>query len=817
MIPMRESIKGAAGFPSLINYLAFVSEGVILNQDGSLMGCFYYKGPDMDSSLGNEEDHMADQMNAYFQMFGTGWSVHVDLIRIPAKSYPQTNCFDNPLSLLIEQKRKENYLEGEHFENIYALTFSYLPGITEKKGLSKIFIKNRAGIEPDNLELMINGFNKKLKEFEGYVSNKINVNRMTSAEMMVFLNCCITGENYQVPVPEVPVFLNHYLGCQELTGGMAPVVNDKHIKFITLVQFPYQNYSGILNILSQLPFEYRFTSRFLFLDPVDAQSVLSAFENKYAGMKYSITQMVAGALGNDPRNQVDGANRAVVTRIEEIKQAQQALQLGQVNFGYYTAGVVILDADPKGAQQKASFISSLLKNSGFQVIIESANILEAYLGSLPGETIKNVRKPLVSTRNLANMVPLTDVWSGLEHNPSPYFPKESAPLFIASTTGETPFRFNLHVGDVGHTLVLGPTGAGKSVFLSHIANSALRYADAQIFIFDKGYSQFALTQGVGGQFYDILGQNTDLSFCPLGRISEPAEEMWACSWIEKLVQMQGLAMDPKLRADIELAVKETSKSQSKTLSDLYLNLQNPKLKEALGPFVTVTKGNMASLLDAKEDGFKANRWQTFEISHLMNQENRLSTPVLLYLFHQIERSLDGRPTFILIDEGWLIMLHEVFMSFWIEFLRTLRKKNAAVVLATQSLSDITKSKYLDIINESCLSKVFLPNSAALDPSNRKLYESFSLNERQIEIIATAERKRQYYYTAQGLGSRLIDLTLGPAELAFYGVGVTQDKNKIIELMQEHGPLWPSFWLEQKGLRNEARQWLKIAQVGDHHV
>ena len=121
---------------------------------------------------------------------------------------------------------------------------------------------------------------------------------------------------------------------------------------------------------------------------------------------------------------------------------------------------------------------------------------------------------------------------------------------------------------------------------------------------------------------------------------------------------------------------------------------------------------MSSLLDGKEDGFKKGKFQTFEISNLMGLDNRLSTPVLLYLFHKIQCSLDGRPSFIIIDEGWLIMLHETFMTYWIEFLRTIRKNNACVLLATQSLSDIVNSPYVNFINESCLTKIFLPNPAA---------------------------------------------------------------------------------------------------------
>src|SRR5208283_5149209 len=102
----------------------------------------------------------------------------------------------------------------------------------------------------------------------------------------------------------------------------------------------------------------------------------------------------------------------------------------------------------------------------------------------------------------------------------PMYPKKSPPLFYAATNGTTPFRCNLHVGDVGHTILFGPTGAGKSVSLSHIANSALRYKDSQVYMFDKGYSQYVLTHAVGGRFYDILGDNDELAFCPLSELDD---------------------------------------------------------------------------------------------------------------------------------------------------------------------------------------------------------------------------------------------------------------------------------------------------------
>ena len=817
MIPFKEYVKGPSGLPSLLNYLAFVAEGVMLNHDGSLAGSFYYSGPDMESSLGQEEDALASHVNNLFLRFGTEWAVHVDLIRVPTSQYPDKNFFNNATSRLIESRRKDAYKrEGGHYENVYALTLTYLPSVMDDQRIAGFFVKNRIKETRTDLEHQVGTFNAGLNEFADFFSNKLDLHRMSSSEMMTFLHKCLCGETYPIPLPECPIFINHYIGAHEFVGGHAPRIDDRSIGLITLSGFPVSDCSGIMNILSGLPFEYRYSSRFLFLDPTDAQNILKEYENKHAANKYSIGQMVAGALGHDPRNNPDAANRAVLTHIEEIKTAQHLVGLGDITFGYYTGVVVVFDENRASCDEKVKYIRRLLNNNGYQSIDEKMNALEAFLGSLPGDTIRNIRKPLVSTQNLANMIPLTDVWTGLEDNPCQYYPPQSPPLFYAATMGTTPFRFHLHVSDVGHTLVLGPTGGGKSVLLSHIANSALRYKDAQVFFFDKGYSQFALTHAVGGCFYDILEDESKLAFCPLARIDDRKEQIWASEWVEHLVKLQGVEITPQIRADIDQAIRDTSKTPSRTLSSLFFNTQNKIIQEALAQYLEVKQGYMAALLDAKEDGLQKSFWQTFEISRLMSMDPRRVTPVLLYLFHQIQRSMDGRPTFVIIDEGWMIMLNDLFMDYWIEFLRTARKNNACIILATQSLSDVVKSKAFSIINESCPTKIFLPNPAATDPDCQGYYEAFGLNQRQIEIIAMAESKRQYYFTAQNLGERLIDLGLSSLELTFYGVGAASaDRAAIRKLQEENGSEWVAQWLKSRGLKDDANEWIKTQANGNH--
>jgi type IV secretion system protein VirB4 len=145
-----------------------------------------------------------------------------------------------------------------------------------------------------------------------------------------------------------------------------------------------------------------------------------------------------------------------------------------------------MDQERATLTENARLITREIQREGFTARIETVNTMEAWLGSLLGHPVPNVRRPLIHTANLADMLPLAGVWTGREENPCPFYPQPAPPLLYAATAGATPFRMNLHVRDVGHTLVFGPTGAGKSTLLCTVALQALRYRGVTICAFDKG-------------------------------------------------------------------------------------------------------------------------------------------------------------------------------------------------------------------------------------------------------------------------------------------------------------------------------------------
>ena len=464
--------------------------------------------------------------------------------------------------------------------------------------------------------------------------------------------------------------------------------------------------------------------------------------------------------------------------------------------------------DAATIDERAREVLKLLFNLGFNARVEEVNAVESFLGTHPGNGYANVRKPLVHTRNLADFLPLTTIWSGEATNPCPFYPPKSPPLAFAATNGATPFRLNLHVGDVGHTLILGPTGAGKSTLLGMLAASQFRYPGAQVFVFDKGYSALPLVKASGGEHYDIMGELGSPQFCPLARVDDPAERAWAAEWLETLVALQGVTMNPGYRRAIYHALTLLAESDSRTMTDLLHGpLQEPVLRAALDRYTL--DGPLGMLLDSKTDGLGDDIFQVFELEHLMESGQnsaRNVVPVLLYLFHRLEQRLDGKPTLLVLDEAWTFIDNSLFAEKIRDWLKTLRKKNTAVIFATQSVSDVLDKPVTSAIMESCLTKIYLPNPEARSQNSSAAYKKIGLTDRQIEMLAYAIPKRQYYYTSPG-GQRLLDLGMGPVALSFVGASGKDDLATIRSLEDTYGSDWPAEWLWQRGQRFAAARWI----------
>ncbi len=789
MMNLAEYRRTATRLADFLPWAALVGEGVVLNKDGSFQRTARFRGPDLDSAVAAELVAVASRLNNAFRRLGSGWAIFVEAQRHEAASYPASR-FADAASALVDAERKADFEEADaHYESSYFLTFLYLPPAEDAARAETWLYEGRqqSGVDPhEALAAFIDRTNRVLQLVDGFMPE---CRWLDDAETLTYLHSTVSTKRHRVRVPETPIYLDALLADEPLTGGLEPRLGAAHLRVLTINGFPTATTPGILDDLNRLAFPYRWSTRAILLDKTDATKLLTRIRRQWFAKRKSIAAILKEVMTNEASALVDtdAANKAA-----DADMALQELGADYAGQAYVTATVTVWDADPRTADEKLRLVEKVIQGRDFTAMSETMNAVDAWLGSLPGHVYANVRQPPISTLNLAHMIPLSAVWAGPERDEHFGAP----PLLYGKTEGSTPFRFSLHVGDVGHTLVVGPTGAGKSVLLALIALQFRRYPGAQVFAFDFGGSIRAAALAMGGDWHDLGGTLTDgaassVSLQPLARVYETHERAWAADWIAAILAREGVTITPEVKEHLWTALTSLASAPipERTLTGLAVLLQSNDLKQALRPFCV--GGAYGRLLDAEGEQLGEAAVQAFETEGLIG--GGAAPAVLAYLFHRIGDRLDGRPTLLIVDEGWLALDDDGFAAQLREWLKTLRKKNASVVFATQSLADIDGSAIAPAIIESCQTRLLLPNERAIEPQITAIYRRFGLNDRQIEILSRATPKRDYYCQSRR-GNRLFELGLSEVALALCAASSKADQAAIEAILAEHGrdgflPAW----------------------------
>jgi type IV secretion system protein VirB4 len=774
-------------------WAVLVAPGIILNKDGSFQRTFAYRGPDLESSTEAELVAISARINNVMRRFGSGWALFFHAERVEALGYPGSE-FPDAASALVDREREASF-DGErkHYESHYHLTMVWLPPADTQAGAERALIeKNEPCRGRDWREALAAFATDTDRAFDLLSGLMPEVRGLDDAETLTFLHSAVSNRRHPVTVPATPVYLDAILADTPLTGGLEPVLGDQHLRTLTVLGFPSVTSPGILDALNHQDLSYRWSTRFIPLDKVDATKALTRLRRQWFNKRKSVNALLREVLYNQPTQLLDSD---ADNKVADADLALQALGADYVSFGYLTTTITVKGESGAAADEKIRLVERVVNGLGFTTKREHVNAVEAWLSGLPGQVYANVRQPLVHTLNLAHLMPLSSVWAGPERNQHLGGP----PLLIAETTGSTPFRLSTHIGDVGHMLVIGPTGAGKSVLLSLIAMQFRRYGRARVYIFDKGWSARAAVLAMGGAHHSLTASEaSSLTFQPLRRIHEAGQRSWAAEWLIGLLSHEKVAVTPEVKDMLwsGLLSLASAPEQERTLTGLSLLLQSNALKSALLPYTL--EGPFGQLLDASDDTLSLSDVHCFEMEELMGNETAI-VPVLTYLFQRLEEQFDGSPTLLILDEAWVFLDHPLFAARIREWLKVLRKKNVAVLFATQSLADVAQSSIAPAIIESCPQRIFLPNERAVEPQSREAYARFGLNERQIELIARTTPKRDYYLQSRR-GNRLFDLTLGPIGYAFCASSDPASQQLIDAILaQGGGPGFAAQFLEARGL------------------
>ncbi|MEH2571767.1 conjugal transfer protein TrbE [Bradyrhizobium sp. AZCC 1708] len=796
MMNLAEYRRFTTRLADFLPWAALVDKGIVLNKDGSFQRTARFRGPDLDSSVPAELVAVAGRINNALRRLGSGWAVFVEAQRYPSNAYPPSSCPDVASALVDAERRAQFEEEGAHYESAYFLTFLYLPPAEDAARAERLLYEGPERGEAADAYQVLRGFvdrtDRVLQLVEGFMPE---CRWLDDGEALTYLHACVSTKIHRVRVPEIPMYLDALLADQPLTGGLEPMLGGQHLRVLTIVGFPTATTPGILDELNRLAFPYRWSTRAIMLDKADATKLLTRIRRHWFAKRKSVAAILKEVMTNEASSLIDtDANNKAI----DADAALQELGSDLIGEAFVTATITVWDENPRIADERLRLVEKVIQGRDFTCMVETVNAVEAWLGSLPGHVYANVRQPPVSTLNIAHMIPLSAVWAGPVRDTHLGAP----PLFFARTEGSTPFRFSLHVGDVGHTLVVGPTGAGKSVLLALMALQFRRYPTSQVFAFDFGGSIRAAALAMMGDWHDLGGGLSDgasepVALQPLAWIDDAAECAWAAEWIAAILAREKIDMTPEAKDHLWSALSSLASAPigERTLTGLSVLLQSQSLKRALQPYCL--GGPFGRLLDAETERLGTTSVQVFETEGLIG--TGAAPAVLAYLFHRIEGQLDGRPTLLIIDEGWLALDDDGFAGQIREWLKTLRKKNASVIFATQSLSDIDGSAIAPAIIESCPTRLFLPNERAIEPQITAIYRRFGLNDRQIEILARATPKRDYYCQSRR-GNRLFELGLDEFALAFTAASSKADQAMIERVLAEHGREgFVTGWLAARGL------------------
>ena len=797
-------------FASFLPWAFEIDDGVIVCKDGGFQVSWDVNCADLDSLSEEFRDYVLETFVQAAGRLDSGWSLHFDYLREPLEPLSRDEFPDEVTQRIDDARVKRFNTLGVMYGAVLTLTLRWVPPAgTERKLAEKIKAfasrnKKSADVDPmfeERYGLFMDGVAK----FEDGASDVLGLLRMVTARIPptnisfspaqahLFQVVYGMGKTFSSHDTYDGMYLDSKLAVADLHAGLTPYLDGQYLAIMGIDDFPSQTATGMFNELAGLGMEYRWSTRFILLTEAESTKEMAMHRRKWAQSASSFIDQYMGTKKDDHKA------RVAQERIDDTDEAMIEASMGDLRYGYYTSAFVFRSPDKKRLLRSMRQIRAALAKSGCVGRIERENATEAFLGSLPGETKMNIRRPLLHTVHLANILPLTNPWSGSSLCPSPLIDDGGArSLMRCAAGGCTAFDLNLHEGDVGHTLIFGATGSGKSVLLGMLAAQWRRYEGARVVCFDKGQSLRTLTEGVDGVWRE-LGFDAGSGFKPLETLAGDSDELshgekaWVAEWISDIVRLNGVEPTPAQRQSISNAVGMVGMpGVGRSMMDLQAAIQDPAIKEVLNRYSG--EGDFARMYDDTSDDhhdFGAD-FLCYEMEELQTLSQEAVIPLLLFIFRTIENAASGAPTLILLDEAWALLAHKVFAEKVREWLKTMRKKNTAVVMATQSLADAVKSGLLDVLVESCPTKIYGANPEAEGPSAEN-YKKLGLTGADIHVIAHLTRKRQYYVTGGDGQRRVIDMALGPEELSWVGVSDPASIKEVLSIKASNPDDWRSRW------------------------
>ena len=603
-------------------------------------------------------------------------------------------------------------------------------------------------------------------------------------------------------------------------------IDDRPVVLLGLEGFREEGVNtGVLARVQSLPQALTWVSAYDAVSPGTMRDAAIKIQRLW---RQASADLVANIIGED-----QGRRGRYETRMgDQVEDTLDNVASGATGYGRTSTYMAVAGepGEPHGTlEASVRALDAAIDAAGLTLRRETANFVPAMLSLLPGHEDRNPRAYYIRANAFTGLLPLRTIWQGAPTCPSPLMaPGTPALLRAQARTGEA-VNFNLHSGDLGHTLIFGPTGAGKSVVLGLIAAAFMRYDNAQVICFDRQRSIAYACAALRGAFMEPRADGI-AGIAPLRHINTLGEP-WAIEWLTTLVRLQNVEPDTDMLADLRKAVRDAARSPAPDMAQVSSFVQFDPLRTALDPFIgdgtygklfsedtlfdaegtqsqgTQTRGGTDSsgadssgtgtgtaaqhndlfATAARAQRADAATFSAFETHALMEGDETVRVLVLDYIFAAIQQRFDGRPTLVVFDEAWSFFRHPLFVERIRSWLKEGRKNNVCVVMATQSLADAIRSELTAELLESCPTRLFLPNAGAESAVISEQYASLGITAPEIAQIARMRPKRDYL-VCQPEGRRVVAFPLGPVNLSIIGRTSTTDSRRVAGAADPHN-LW----------------------------
>jgi len=732
--PAKEKItKGEVSAAHFIPYRCHWNSDTILTYKEELVRVIKIKGFAFETADDIDIDLKKNARNNLLKGMSSGnFTLHFHTIRRKEKGFPDGEMPEK-FSDRVNREWAQKHSNDKSFINEHYFTLvrgSDTSGIAVLEHMAKKLQHRtdktswenymREGYDEldEMTERILNGFGNYGPRVLGLAETEDGV----TSEILEFLSRLVNC-GYSQPMTVPLGQISHHLPVSRLYFGNKSIEahhphSVKYAGMVSIKEYRPSTHAGVFDGFMQMPFELIISQSFSF-----------------------INRMVAISSMQLQQRRLVQSEDVAVSQIQEIDSALDSAMSGEFGFGNHHMTVLCIEDTPKALESALSLAVVELSNTGITGVREKMNLEPAFWAQLPCNADYMARRSVVNTLNIASFASFHNYPSGKRKKNH-----WGDAVTVLNTVSGTPYFFSFHVRDVGHSMIIGPTGAGKTVLLNFLCAQAQKF-NCRLFFFDKDRGAEIFIRAIRGR-YIIPNAAKTSGFNPFQLEDTSANRSFLIEFMKALVMV----------GDTPLPAHEVERINEAVQGNYKLPKEQRRLRN-IAPFMGLsgpgtlagrlsmwhTGGSHSKLFDNEDDliDFTSARSFGIEMAHILQDKVSIG-PVLLYLFHRIQTSLDGSPTMLVLDEAWALIGNPVFAPKIKDWLKVLRKLNTFVVFATQSVEDAAKSSISDTLVQQTATQIFLPNLKATI-----LYrEVFMLSEREFNLVKTTDPSTRFFLVKQ---------------------------------------------------------------------